>query len=618
MTGARSDGVAAQPGNRLQFRVLGRLEASRNGEPIELGTRKQRAVLALLLLSANRVVSTERLIDELWGSSPPESARSALQVYIAGLRKAFGSDGAILRTIPPGYVLQVERGSLDLERFAELRDEARSAEDPEHRSALLHDALSLWRDEPLAELVAEPFATTAVPQLEQLQLETLEQRIEADLELGRHAALVSELEVLVAEHPYRERLRAYLMLALYRSGRQAEALETYREGRRTLNDELGLKPGHDLRELETAILRQDESLDKRSGRALSADGNGSALESPASSGMRRVLQRRRTNSRRALVLLPIALALVVAAVAAGISARGDGSPRVPVPPNSVAVIDAESNSVVAALPVAPRPGAVTEGRGALWVGNVDDKTLLRIDPRTRRPVKTIPLPAAPTGIAFGFSAVWVAHGGSGQLSRVDPQFNRVTKTLDLAGRSLYSPMGSVAAGAGWVWVVFGNSRLARVHPFTVRESGTTLAGVGPTAVLVNSGSVWVANSGDSNVQRFNPTTFEEGPLKTITVGRTPTAMAAGDGAIWVTSSGDDLLARIDPGANSVSTMITVGDKPDAVTVGRGTVWVANAGAASISRVDPKKAKVVEEIPVGSAPRGIAYLDGKLHVTTQPP
>jgi YVTN family beta-propeller protein len=618
MTGARSDGVAAQAGSRLQFRVLGRLEASRNGEPIELGTRKQRAVLALLLLSANRVVSTERLIDELWGSSPPESARSALQVYIAGLRKALGSDGAILRTIPPGYVLQVERGALDLERFAELRDEARGAEDPEHRSALLHDALSLWRDEPLAELGAEPFASAAVPQLEQLRLETLEQRIEADLELGRHAALVSELEALVAEHPYRERLRAYLMLALYRSGRQAEALETYREGRRTLNDELGLKPGHDLRELETAILRQDESLDERSGRALSADGNGSALEAPASSGMREVGHRRRTSSRRALVLLPIVLALVVAAVAAGISARGGGSPSVAVPPNSVAVIDAESNRVVAALPVAPRPGAVAKGAGALWVGNMDDKTLLRIDPRTRRPVATIPLPAAPTGIAVGYGAAWVAHGGSGQLSRVDPQFNRVTKTLDLAGRSLYSPTGSVAAGAGWVWVVFGNSLLARVHPFTVRESGMTFAGVGPTAVLVNSGSVWVANLGDSNVQRFDPTTFEEGPLKTITVGRTPTAMAAGDGAIWVTSSGDDLLARIDPGANSVSTMIPVGDKPDAVTVGRGTVWVANAGAASISRVDPKKAKVVEEIPVGRAPRGIAYLDGELHVTTQPP
>lgn len=615
MTGVRSDGVPAAAGSRLQFRLLGRLEASRNGESIDLGTRKQRAVLALLLLSANRVVSTERLIDELWGSSPPGSARSALQVYIAGLRKALGSDGAMLRTTAPGYVLQVERSALDVERFAQLRDEARGAENPEHRSALLREALSLWRDEPLAELVTEPFASAAVPQLEHLRLEALEERIDADLELGRHAALVSELEPLVAEHPYRERLRAHLMLALYRSSRQAQALQTYREGRRVLNDELGLEPGHELRELESAILRQDESLALRSGLGRS-DANGS-VASAAPTNFREVGRRHRTLSRRALLLLAIVLALVAVTTAA-VFAGGDDPSSLKVPPNSVAVIDAESNSVVSALPVAPRPGAVAGGGGAVWVGNVDDKTLLRIDPSTRRPVATIPLPAAPTGIAFGFDAVWVAHGGSGQLSRVDPQFNRVTKTLDLAGRSLYSPTGSVAAGAGWVWVVFGNSLLARVHPLTVRESGTTFAGVGPTAVLVNSGSVWVANSGDSNVQRFDPTTFEEGPLKEITVGRTPTAMAAGDGAIWVTSSGDDLVARIDPGANSVSTMIPVGDKPDAVAVGRGTVWVANAGSATISRIDPKKSKVVEEIPVGSAPRGIAFVDGELHVTMQAP
>jgi YVTN family beta-propeller protein len=584
----------------VKFRLLGRLEASRNGEPIELGTRKQRAVLALLLLSANRVVSTERLIDELWGSSPPESARSALQVYIAGLRKALGSDGAILRTIPPGYVLQVERGALDLERFAELRAEARGAEDPEHRSGLLHDALSLWRDEPLAELLTEPSASAAARQLEELRIETLEQRIEADLELGHHAALASELAALVAEHPYRERLRAQLMLALYRSGRQAEALETYRVGRGTLNEELGLEPGQALRELEAAILRQDESLATRPGDALTPEAHGSLG--------------RWTKSRRLLLLLAV-LALV-AFVSLGVYLWGD-VPAETVPPNSVAVIDAESSELVAALPVAPRPGAVAEGGGALWVGSADDKTLLRIDPRTRRPVKTIPLRAAPTGIAYGFGAVWVAHGGTGQLSRVDPRYYNV-KTLDLAGRSLYFPTGSVAAGAGWVWVVFGNSVLARVHPFSVREAGRTTAGVGPAAILVDSGSVWVANSGDSSVWRFNPTTFQAGPIKAITVGRTPTAMVASNGAIWVTSSGDDTVARIDPATESVSRMISVDDRPEAVAAGGDSVWVANAGSATISRIDPEQGKVVETIPIGNAPRGIAFADGAVQVTVQAP
>jgi DNA-binding SARP family transcriptional activator/streptogramin lyase len=615
MSAVRSPGADAPAASTLQFRLLGRVEAVRDGERVDIGTRKQRAVLALLLLNANRVVSTERLIDELWGGSPPESARSALQVYIAGLRKALGRDSRILRTTPPGYVLEVERGAVDLERFAELRDEAWAAAGPEQRAALLRDALSLWRDEPLADLVTEPFASAAVPQLEQLRLEALEQRIEADLDLGRHAALIAELEVLVAEHPYRERLRGQLMLALYRSGRQAEALETYREGRSLLSDELGLEPGHDLRGLHAAILRQDKSLRPKSGETSPGDVDGAAPLSPGS-GVRDVHQRRRIISPRALLLLGIVLALVAVGMA-GVFARGDTSSPVTVPANSVAVIDAASSKVVAALPVPPRPGVIAEGGGALWVGNVEDKTLLRINPRTRRPVKTIALPAAPTGIAFGFGAVWVAHGRSGQLSRVDPRFNRVTKTLDLVGRSLYSPTGSVAAGAGWIWVVFGNSLLVRVHPFAVRESGTTSAGVGPAAIVVNSGSVWVANSGDANVQRFDPTTFQEGPLKTITVGRTPTAMAAGDDAIWVTASADDLVARIDPGANSVSN-ITVADWPEAVAPGAGALWVANARAATISRIDPKKRKVVEEIALGNPPRGIAVVDGALHVTVQAP
>ena len=203
--------VTATPG--LQFRILGPLEVWRDGVVVDLGPRKQRAVLALLLLNANRVVPTERLIDELWGDTPPETARSALQVYIAGLRKALGGEGSALLTRAPGYVLNVEPGALDLDRFTALRAEAQAAGDEERRSELLREALELWRDTPLADLSTEPFAATAIARLEELLLDVLEQQIDADLALGRNAALIPELEVLVAEHPYRERLRAQLMLA---------------------------------------------------------------------------------------------------------------------------------------------------------------------------------------------------------------------------------------------------------------------------------------------------------------------------------------------------------------------------------------------------------------------
>ena len=240
--------------------MLGRLEAYYDDVELDLGPRKQRAVLAVLLLNANHVVSTERLIDDLWGDSPPSTARAALQVYVAGLRKALSNGGASLRTRAPGYVLELDAGALDLDRFTQLRAEARESSDAERRAALLHEALMLWRDAPLPELRTEPFSTAAVAQLEQLRLAALEERIDADLALGRHAALVTELESLVAEHPYRERLRAQLMLALYRSGRQADALDAYQAGRRVLQDELGLEPGKELRDLEAAILRQDEAL----------------------------------------------------------------------------------------------------------------------------------------------------------------------------------------------------------------------------------------------------------------------------------------------------------------------------------------------------------------------
>ena len=179
----------------LSFHVLGRLEAYYDGVELDLGPRKQRALLALLLLNANRVVSTERLIDDLWADSPPSTARATLQVYVAGLRKALNHGGSSLRTRSPGYVLEVEAGSLDLERFTQLCTDARGSAVPEHRAALLHEALGLWRDDPLPELRTEPFSSTAVAQLDQLRLGALEERIDADLALGRDAELVTGARV---------------------------------------------------------------------------------------------------------------------------------------------------------------------------------------------------------------------------------------------------------------------------------------------------------------------------------------------------------------------------------------------------------------------------------------
>ena len=243
----------------VEFRILGPLEALDAGRPLPLAGASQRALLAVLLLHANEVVSSDRLIDELWGEEPPAAGSTALRVRVSQLRKALGRED-VLVTRAPGYFVRVGPGELDLHRFERLLEEADGA-DPSAAAERLREALTLWRGEPLGEFAYEPFAQTAIARLAELRLVALERRIEADLALGRHAALVGELQELVREHPLQERLRRQLMLALYRSGRQADALDCYQDARRALVEELGIDPSPALRELEQAILRQNASLD---------------------------------------------------------------------------------------------------------------------------------------------------------------------------------------------------------------------------------------------------------------------------------------------------------------------------------------------------------------------
>jgi DNA-binding SARP family transcriptional activator len=236
----------------MEFKILGPFEVLDEGGVVSIAGAKERSLLALLLLHGGRVVSTDRLIDSLWGEEPPDTARKSLQVRVAGLRKALGQDRIV--TSPSGYRVSLERpDALDLERFERLA----AVGDAES----LREALSLWRGPALVDFAREPWAVAPAARLEEIRLAVTEKRVDADLMLGRHAELVGELEELVVAHPLRERFRGQLILSLYRSGRQAEALEAYRASRRALVDELGIEPGHPLQELERAILRQDRSLD---------------------------------------------------------------------------------------------------------------------------------------------------------------------------------------------------------------------------------------------------------------------------------------------------------------------------------------------------------------------
>src|SRR3954453_5668705 len=247
----------------MQFGILGPLEVRSERGVLDLGGSKRRAVLAVLLLHANEPVSVDRLALALWGDEAPANAVKTIQVHVSRLRKALG-DGNVLGTLPGGYRLRVRAEELDAQRFDRLVEDGRRAladGQAEQAATILREALALWRGPPRAEWASEPFAQVAIRRLEEQHLAALEARVEAELAAGWHASLVGELQQLVAATPPRERLAGQLMLALYRCGRQAEALEAYRHARRVLVGEIGVEPGPALRRLQEAILRQDVSLE---------------------------------------------------------------------------------------------------------------------------------------------------------------------------------------------------------------------------------------------------------------------------------------------------------------------------------------------------------------------
>ena len=247
----------------MEFRILGELEVGEGGRAVALAGARQRALLTNLLLHAGEVVSAERLIDDLYGARPPATAAKSLQAHISRLRKALGGEQR-LRTRGSGYVLEVSEGELDVERFSTLLEEGRrslAAGSADLAVAALEQALALWRGPPLADVAYAEFAQAEIARLEELHLAAVEELIDARIALGRHAEVVGELERLVGLHPLRERLRASLLLALYRSGRQAEALDAYQGARTILVEQLGIEPTRSLRDLHQAILNQEPALD---------------------------------------------------------------------------------------------------------------------------------------------------------------------------------------------------------------------------------------------------------------------------------------------------------------------------------------------------------------------
>jgi DNA-binding SARP family transcriptional activator len=563
----------------LDFRVLGPLQVAANGTSLPLGGAKQRAVLALLLLHAGEVVSADRLVDALWGEAPPSSAANMLQGYVSQLRKALEpgrgrGEHVLLVSQPPGYALRVAPEQVDASRFLRLADEARRLLEQGNAAASadrFRAALALWRGDALADLEYEPFARPHVERLEELRLRAVEDLNDAELARGAHRALVPELRRLVTDHPLRERLRGQLMLALYRAGRQAEALEAYRDARRDLRDGLAIEPGPALRELERAILHQDP-----------------ALGVPAAAP--RLPARR---PRRALALVAVAL---VAAGATGFAALTHGHRgRVAVRPNSVAVVDPARGGVVADLRVGAYPGPLAGDRDFVYVANIGEATVDRIDPVARRVFDTASLSRA-TDLVAARGHLWAANAGA------------PGHTLAPPGTVLDVELGSAA------------TRTFRVGP-TVDgpEEETTLAG------RADGASIWAGNQSSRTVVRLEPkgpTAHAIAPGGLAVVGKPGAA-----DVVWATDPGRDLVVRIDGATGRVLERIPIPGRPMRIAADARAVWVVTRGTESkriwepthgttpaLWKISESTDQPVERIPLPLTPLRVALGGGSVWVT----
>jgi streptogramin lyase len=308
--------------------------------------------------------------------------------------------------------------------------------------------------------------------------------------------------------------------------------------------------------------------------------------------------------RRLAILAGAAVALIAIAAAVTSSLGGGRTGLTNVDPNHLAVIDPKSDVITAAATVGAGPGPVATGDGSVWVGNTFDRTLTHLDLRSGAPLGTISLAKrTPTGLAVGGGAVWVANGRVGSLSYIDPGYAKVTKLLPLAGPS---GGGAVALGGGSVWAAFGDSTLAQVDPDTQKAVGKDLTRSIPSGVVYALGSLWLANTSDETVTRFEPATFTNGPVERIHIGRQPIGIAYGEGALW-TANADHSVTRIDP-VSHATTAIPVGAAPAGIAAGEGAVWIAGTNG-TVVRIDPALQRVIKRIRLGNAVSGAGIAVG---------
>jgi DNA-binding SARP family transcriptional activator/ABC-type transport system substrate-binding protein len=593
----------------VSFRILGRLEVVVDGRVVDLPSRRERALLGVLLLHVGEVVSVDALIDSVWGERPPVSARHMVHEYVSRLRGALG-DASVIATRAPGYLVEREARELDAARFADLLGLARAgvaAEDLSEALKAYDEALGLWRGDALSGLALEGDARSAATSLDGQRRAARSERVEVGLAFGHHHQLIPELERAVDAEPFDEQLRGQLMLALYRDGRQADALERYREGRRTLVEQVGIEPGAELRALEQAILRHDSAL------ALPSAGEAFTVSDETTARRPRAWRRRTRRLAAAAVVVSIAGLATIAAVfarkapSAAASVRGD----------AVAVVDAAHARLLGSVPVTAPPGAIAYGAGSVWVSSPDARSVLRISPESRRVAASIPLAVAPQSLAVDGSAVWALGSGPNDefltLERIDPTFGTVSRVRRLP-TVVTGDTGSLSTRGDTLLVAPRTGLLTKIDVRSGHVLGRLDPNAAPSAAAFGFGSSWLAYREADLVVRVDSL----GAITQIPVGREPSAIAVGKRAVWVANALDGTVESIDPATGAAITRVQVGRNPTALAAADDSVWVASGGDGKLVRIDERSSRVTATVAIGGSPQSLVVAEGKVWASVQTP
>lgn len=574
----------------LEFRVLGPIEVVSDGKRVALGKGTERALLGALVLAAGKPVSAGELIDALWGERPPATAPEMIRNYVARLRGRLGPE--LVETTPAGYRLVVTDEAIDLKRFEQLAAEGAQAlegGDPARASNELRQALALWRGRPAPELEDAQEYAPLLGALEELRLRVQEDWIEAELALGHAAQLVHELEVLHDRHPYRERLLRQLMLALYRSGRQKEALDRYASGRRRLRDDVGLEPSAELQELQHAILRQDPSLTPRRPTPPQAHPDGAGETRPVPTRRRRL----------AVVAL---VAVVAAAVATGF-AEWPRAAAVALPSRGVVALDARSGRAVAAAPIRVRPGTLAVDGRHVWVSATNSAAVFRFSSQRPAEPRVVRIPQPAFSLAALDGSLWVANGFAGTMSRIAPS-GRVSAAFRPEPRA--RGRLPLAAGSGQLWAASQDGTLTRFDPAGHRLR--TYSRIGEAeAIAIDGGRIWLALATSDAVERFD---VHAGRAAGSTpVGGRPSDLVVGDGAVWALTPLENTLWRIDPKRNAVVQSFSVPSSSSVLAWTPGRIWVGSTDGVLLT-IDTSSNKIVRTQSLARPIDGLAG-DGRI-------